>query len=99
MLLCLKAYQCNIIVGFDPENCCPHHAFVVFVQVYSDFRSFFSDKRNAKAVYRPSPNATFQFAHAVTLVGYDNQKQYWLVKNSWGRSWGDDGFFRVSVKM
>mmetsp|Transcript_34165 Transcript_34165/g.66120 ORF Transcript_34165/g.66120 Transcript_34165/m.66120 type:complete len:415 (+) Transcript_34165:85-1329(+) len=32
--------------------------------------------------------------HAVTLVGYGNQqigRKYWVVQNSWGPSWGEDG--------
>jgi hypothetical protein len=65
------------------------------LQVMSDFRPFFADKRNAKAVYRPRAGARHEFSHAITLVGYNNQQQYWLAKNSYGSSWGDGGFFRV----
>jgi cathepsin L len=27
--------------------------------------------------------------HAVTLIGWNDAKQAWLIKNSWGTSWGD----------
>jgi C1A family cysteine protease len=73
--------------------------FAAALQVMSDFRAFFADKRNARAVYRPGPGARHEFAHAITLVGYNNQQQYWLAKNSYGSSWGDGGFFRVSLLL
>lgn len=33
--------------------------------------------------------------HAVACVGYDESKQAWLCKNSWGTDWGEGGFFWI----
>uniref|UniRef100_A0A2N9FEE6 Peptidase C1A papain C-terminal domain-containing protein n=1 Tax=Fagus sylvatica TaxID=28930 RepID=A0A2N9FEE6_FAGSY len=36
--------------------------------------------------------------HAVTTIGYgtnDDGTQYWLIKNSWGTHWGEDGYMRI----
>ena len=37
------------------------------------------------------------FNHAVTMVGTgeENGTPYWKVKNSFGRGWGDAGYFRI----
>ena len=38
--------------------------------------------------------------HAALLIGYgeENGHKYWLVKNSWSVSWGDDGYIKISMK-
>lgn len=43
----------------------------------------------------------FDVNHAVTLVGYqmpsDKEKGWYVIKNSWGASWGEEGFIRVEM--
>ena len=36
--------------------------------------------------------------HAIVLVGWDDAKGAWLLKNSWGPSWGVDGFMWIKVR-
>ncbi|KAF1757295.1 hypothetical protein GCK72_013750 [Caenorhabditis remanei] len=36
--------------------------------------------------------------HSVTIVGYgtENEQDFWIAKNSWSPSFGEEGFFRIS---
>lgn len=34
--------------------------------------------------------------HAVTLVGWDDNKKAWLMKNSWGTGWGESGYMWIA---
>ncbi|XP_073778215.1 cathepsin O isoform X2 [Danio rerio] len=37
--------------------------------------------------------------HAVLITGYDTTGEvpYWIVRNSWGTSWGDDGYAYIKI--
>jgi cathepsin L len=45
------------------------------------------------------PNCKWQMNHAVTVVGYGHDqasgKDYWLVKNSWGNWFGENGYIKI----
>jgi len=39
------------------------------------------------------------YGHAIIISGWGvdkfSNKEYWILKNSWGTNWGDNGYFRV----
>jgi cathepsin L len=43
-------------------------------------------------------NSEYSLDHAVGCIGYgtDGSTAYWLVRNSWGTSWGEKGYIRMS---
>jgi hypothetical protein len=65
--------------------------FVVGIAVYSSFQTLLVARTGM--VPMPSKKDTFLGGHAIVCVGYDNIKKLWIMRNSWGTSWGDKGYF------
>ena len=63
--------------------------------VFSMF-SLYDDLRYYRSgVYR-HVSGSYVSGHAVSIVGYNDVGRYWIVRNSWGTTWGEQGYFRVS---
>lgn len=56
--------------------------------------------RYANGIYSES-NCPTTMNHACLLIGFgsENGEDYWILKNSWGESWGESGYMRLSRNM
>ncbi len=58
-------------------------------EVYEDFTFYVS------GVYKHVVGE-FLGGHAVTIIGWNDDEKAWIVSNSWGSDWGENGFFRIA---
>lgn len=58
--------------------------------VYEDFLTYKS------GVYQHTSGAALG-GHAIKVIGWgvENNVKYWLCVNSWNRTWGDEGLFKI----
>lgn len=61
--------------------------------VYSSFES--ATVAQTGIVPMPKSGEQILGGHAVLVVGYDDAHQWFIVRNSWGTSWGMKGYFTI----
>uniref|UniRef100_A0A2A4JSC3 Peptidase C1A papain C-terminal domain-containing protein n=1 Tax=Heliothis virescens TaxID=7102 RepID=A0A2A4JSC3_HELVI len=61
-------------------------------KVYGDFKDY-------KSGIYVHTYGDFKGYHSVRVIGYgvEDGKDYWLVANSWGTGWGENGHFRIQT--
>lgn len=60
--------------------------FTVFTSMESDIVS------RDGFIPLPQPGDSLLGGHAVACVGYDDRHHYFIIRNSWGAHWGDEGY-------
>ncbi len=68
--------------------------FVFGFQVFTAFES--AEMGQFGDLVRPGPGELWLGGHAVLCVGYDDATGRFLVRNSWGPSWGQSGYFWIT---
>jgi C1A family cysteine protease len=74
---------------YDLKSCLANGLPIVFgMSVYGSFMSVGSDG----IVPLPTQNEQLYGGHSMLIVGYDDNTQVFIVRNSWGDSWGNKGY-------
>ena len=60
---------------------------IAAIDIYPDFGAF-----SGSGVYSPTPTAAKPGSHYVLIVGYDDSRKAWIIRNSYGANWGSNGY-------
>jgi C1A family cysteine protease len=69
------------------------HAFILGMAIYPSFMTKVV-ARTGKMVNNGDGEKS-EGGHSVLCVGYDNAKSAFIIRNSWGKDWGQDGYFEM----
>ena len=69
------------------------HPIAIGLRVYASFQSPLVSKTGE--VPLPKKGEALLGGHAVVVVGFRDSTEVFLMRNSWGPSWGDRGYFTV----
>ncbi|CAI5733572.1 unnamed protein product [Hyaloperonospora brassicae] len=88
------------VTGFQDVNPQDEHALKVAVAQQPVSVAIEADQKAFQFYKRGVFNLTCgtQLDHGVLVVGYGSEdgQKFWKVKNSWGSTWGEQGFIRLS---
>jgi len=70
--------------------------FVIGISVYESFET--STVAQTGIIPMPKKAEKLLGGHALMVVGYDDSKEWFIVRNSWSESWGDKGYCYIPYK-
>jgi C1A family cysteine protease len=86
----LNYYRINNSKIRDLKNCLAQGFPIVFGATL--YASFDEAEKNGGAVPMPKKDEDILGGHCMLLIGYDDDKQQFKIRNSWGESYGDKGY-------
>ena len=90
----IKSYaRVNTLTGLKDDLFYNGPCLIAF-PVYGDQ----SGLMNTPMWLKNSENDLFMGGHAMTVVGYDDTKEHFIIRNSWGSNWGDEGYCYYDYK-
>ncbi len=68
----------------------------VWTTVHAGFNPFWVYEKGVYDIEPPEDeDVTIGVDHAVVIEGWDDDRHAWLIRNSWGESWGKDGYMYI----
>ena len=87
----INAYNINNDIN-SMKNCLASgYPFVVGIMIFESFESQLVAQSGM--VSMPTQDEECLGGHAVLVCGYEDATQRWILRNSWGTKWGDNGYF------
>jgi C1A family cysteine protease len=69
------------------------------MDITSNFYGINSDDPNQYRDIARRGTADYAGGHALAIVGYDDEKECFLIENSWGTGWGQDGYCQLKYNV
>lgn len=97
-----QSYKALVYYRLDPTVAALKKSLaqgVPFAFGFTCFESLFDqDVEDTGEIPFPGPNEATIGGHAVMAVGYDEKKKSFIIRNSWGKGWGEEGYGYLPYK-
>jgi C1A family cysteine protease len=70
------------------------NALITYGPILTDFDVYEDFDAYSGGIYE-YVSGDYVAGHAVAIIGYNDDPGYWICKNSWGKGWGETGYFRI----